>query len=253
MVENNNNLLEYILRIADNSLILGHRVSEWCGHGPNLETDIGLTNIALDLVGHARTLLEYAAEVDGQGKSADDLAFLRDVRGFKNSLLVEQPNGNFADTIARQFLFDSFNYHFYEALQQSNDSQLVAIANKSIKELSYHYRYSAEWVIRLGDGTDESFEKMQAAIEQLWTYTDELFKMDALDEAMLKAGIGVDLDLVKIYWNERVNHILSEALLSRPKDAWMQKGGKQGIHSEQMGFILAEMQWMQRAYPGLEW
>ena len=169
---NNNNLLEYILRIADNSLILGHRVSEWCGHGPSLETDIGLTNIALDLVGHARTLLDYAAEVQNLDKSADDLAFLRDVRGFKNCLLVEQPNGNFADTIARQFLFDSFNYHFYEALQESQDAQLVAIAKKSIKEIAYHYRYSAEWMIRLGDGTDESYEKMQAALEQLWTYTD---------------------------------------------------------------------------------
>lgn len=246
-------LLDYILRIADNALILGHRVSEWCGHGPNLETDIGLTNIALDLVGHARSLLQYAAEVEGKGRSEDDLAFLRDIREFKNVLLVEQPNGNFAETIARQFLYDTFNYHFYAALCNSTDKQLVAIAEKSIKELNYHYRYSAEWVIRLGDGTTESHQKMQEALNDLWPYAGELFAADEVDNAMKEAGIGVDLEAIKVLWEERVTAILKEATLDRPADGWIQKGGKQGRHTEQMGLILAEMQWMQRAYPNMEW
>ncbi|BDS11701.1 1,2-phenylacetyl-CoA epoxidase subunit PaaC [Aureispira anguillae] len=252
-MENNKALFEYILRIADNALILGHRVSEWCGHGPSLETDIGLTNIALDLVGHARVLLQYAAKVEGKGRTDDALAFTRDTREFKNVLLVEQANGNFADTMARQFLFDTFNYHFFAALCDSKDEELVAIAKKSLKELTYHYRYSAEWVIRLGDGTEESHEKMQTALNEAWDYVGELFAMDEIDQQMIQLGIGVDLNAVKELWNERVDAILTEATLAKPEDGWMQKGGKQGKHSEQMGFILTEMQWMQRAYPGLEW
>jgi ring-1,2-phenylacetyl-CoA epoxidase subunit PaaC len=252
-MEDNTALVEYILRIADNSLILGHRVSEWCGHGPSLETDIGLTNIALDLVGHARTLLQYAAKVENKGRTDDDLAFLRDIREYKNVLIVEQANGNFANTVARQFLFDTFNYHFYESLQDSKDEELASIARKSIKEIAYHYRYSAEWVIRLGDGTDESFEKMQTAIDEIWTYTDEMFEMDKIDEKMISQGTGVNLDLVKILWNERVNQVLKEAMLTRPEKGWMQRGGREGKHTEQMGYILTEMQWMQRAYPGLKW
>lgn len=252
-MEHKDALLDYVLRIADNALILGHRVSEWCGHGPNLETDIGLTNIALDLVGHSRSLLQYAAEVEGQGRTEDDLAFLRDIREFKNVLLVEQTNGNFADTIARQFLFDTFNYHFFAALCKSSDTQLVAIAEKSIKELNYHYRYSAEWVIRLGDGTDESHKKMQAAINELWPYAGELFAADDVDQYMQEAGIGVDLAAVKVLWEERITAILEEATLTRPVDGWVLKGGKQGKHSEEMGVILSEMQWMQRAYPDMEW
>lgn len=252
-MENKEALFEYVLRIADNALILGHRVSEWCGHGPSLETDIGLTNIALDLVGHARVLLQYAAQVEGKGRSEDDLAFLRDIRDFKNVLLVEQPNGNFANTIARQFLFDTFNYHFFAALSNSKDEKLVAIAKKSIKELTYHYRYSAEWVIRLGDGTEESHEKMQEALDDIWDYAGELFVADEVDAKMLEEGIGVDLEDIRPLWEERVNAILKEATLTRPKDGWIQKGGKQGKHTEQMGLVLAEMQWMQRAYPGMEW
>ena len=252
-MENKEALFEYVLRIADNALILGHRVSEWCGHGPSLETDIGLTNIALDLVGHARVLLQYAVQVEGKGRSEDDLAFLRDIRDFKNVLLVEQPNGNFANTIARQFLFDTFNYHFFAALSNSKDEKLVAIAKKSIKELTYHYRYSAEWVIRLGDGTEESHEKMQEALDDIWDYAGELFVADEVDAKMLEEEIGVDLEAIRPLWEERVNAILKEATLTRPKDGWIQKGGKQGKHTEQMGLVLAEMQWMQRAYPGMEW
>lgn len=252
-MENKEALFEYVLRISDNALILGHRVSEWCGLGPSLETDIGLTNIALDLVGHARVLLQYAAEVEGKGKSDDDLAFMRDIREFKNVLLVEQPNGNFANTIARQFLFDTFNYHFFAALANSKDEMLVAIAKKSIKEICYHYRYSAEWVIRLGDGTKESHQKMQEALNEVWDYAGELFAADEVDNKMLAEGIGVDLNAVKELWEERVMAILKEATLDKPKDGWILKGGKQGKHSEQMGFLLAEMQWMQRAYPCVEW
>lgn len=252
-MEHNDALLEYVLRLADNSLILGHRVSEWCGHGPNLETDIGLTNIALDLVGHSRSLLQYAADIEGKGRSEDDLAFMRDGREFRNALLVEQPNGNFADTIARQFFFDTWNYYVMAALCESKDEQIKAIAKKAIKEITYHYRYSAEWVIRLGDGTEESKEKMQTAIEELWDYTGELFEVDDVEAYLHEAGIGVDLQAVQQLWNERVDAVLEEATLTRPKDDWMHTGGKKGIHSEQMGFILAEMQWMQRAYPGMEW
>lgn len=252
-MEHNDALLEYTLRLADNSLILGHRVSEWCGHGPNLETDIGLTNIALDLIGHARSLLQYAAEVEGKGRTEDDLAFLRDIREFRNVLLVEQPNGNFAETIARQFFFDSFNYYVYATLCESKDKQIRAIAEKAIKEITYHYRYSAEWVIRLGDGTPESHEKMQDAINDLWDYTGELFEADDVEAYVCEAGIGVDLTKVQALWNERVNAVLEQATLTRPKDGWMQAGGKKGIHGEPMGLILAEMQWMQRAYPNMEW
>lgn len=252
-MEHNNALLEYVLRLADNALILGHRISEWCGHGPNLETDIGLTNIALDLVGHARSLLQYAAKLEGKGRTEDDLAFLRDIREFRNVLLVEQANGNFADTIARQFFFDTFNYYTFAALCESKDKQLKAIAEKAIKELTYHYRYSAEWVIRLGDGTEESHRKMQEAIDELWDYTGELFEVDDVETCMHEAGIGIDLKAIQQLWNKRVDAIFKEATLTRPKDDWMQTGGKTGIHSEQMGLILAEMQWMQRAYPNMEW
>jgi ring-1,2-phenylacetyl-CoA epoxidase subunit PaaC len=252
-VEKNKALLEYILRIADNALILGHRISDWCGHGPSLETDIGMTNIALDLIGHSRALLQYAAKVEGKGRTEDDFASFRDIREFKNLLLVEQANGNFANTIARQFLFDTYNYHFFDALQHSKDEELAAIAKKGLKEIAYHYRFSAEWVIRLGDGTDESYAKMQDALEHAWVYTEEMFDMDAIDERMIEAEIGVDLTHVKILWKERVDRVLKEGMLSEPKVAWMQKGGKKGNHGEQMGFILTEMQWMQRAYPGLEW
>lgn len=252
-MEKNKDLVEYTLRIADNALILGHRLSEWCGHGPSLETDIGLTNIALDLVGHARVLLQYAAKVEGKGRTEDDFASLRDIREFKNLLLVEQLNGHFGNTMARQFLFDTFNYYFYEALQASADTELAAIAEKSIKEIAYHYRYSAEWIIRLGDGTTESHQKMQDALNDAWVFTEELFDMDTLDQSMIEQGIGVDLAAIKVLWEKRVQHILKEATLTAPTKVWMQKGGKQGKHSEHFGFILTEMQWMQRAYPDMKW
>ncbi len=249
----NQTLLNYILQIADNSLILGSRISEWCGHGPVLEQDIALTNIALDLIGQARSLFQYAAEVEGQGRTEDDLAYLRIAREYRNVLLVEQPNGHFGTTIARQFLFDAYHYPFYKALMNSKDETLAAIAEKSLKEVTYHLRFSSEWMIRLGDGTDESHEKVQNALYDLWPYTSELFVPSETDNSALEMGIGVDLSEVKNFWNEKVDEILKIATLEKPQDGWMQSGGKQGKHSEHLGFILAEMQYLQRTYPGQEW
>ena len=246
-------LYQYVLRMADNALIIGQRLSEWCGHGPILEQDMAMTNIALDFVGQARSLFQYAAELEGSGKTEDDLAFLRDVWDFKNFLLLEQPNGDFAHTICRQFLFDAYNYYFHLELKNSTDQQLAAIAEKSLKEVTYHLRWSSEWMIRLGDGTDLSHGKIQKALDHLWMYTGEMTTADELDQTLADQGIGVDLNKIKPLWNEKVNAILKEATLTRPEDAWMQSGGKQGKHSEQLGFILAEMQYLQRAYPGQQW
>ncbi len=247
------NTLEYTLRIADDSLILGHRLSEWCGHGPILEEDIALTNIALDLVGQATNLLEYASTLDEKKRSADDLAFLRFDRDYRNLLLVEQKNEDFGVTITRQFFFDVFRKTFFEKLENSADKQLAAIAEKSLKETKYHLKHSSEWMIRLGDGTDESHTRVQAAVDDLWRFTDELFFMNEVDEALLKENIAVDLNEVKSQWITYVNEIFAEANLQVPASDWQQKGGRTGMHSEHLGFLLAEMQFMQRAYPGMEW
>ncbi len=247
-------LFEYLLQLGDNALILGHRLSEWCGYGPILEQDIALTNIALDQVGQARSLLQYAGQVEGKGRTEDNLAYLRDVWAFRNTLLVEQPNGDFAHTVVRQFLFDAFNYHLYEALKQSNDSHLRAIAEKSFKEIAYHLRYSSEWMIRLGDGTEESHHKMQDALEDLWMYSGELTEASPADNVMMEAGIAPDLRKIKPLYDEKVTAILAEATLQKPGNDWMQSGGKTGkLHSEYLGHILAELQFVQRAYPGMEW
>lgn len=246
-------LFEYTLRMADDSLILGHRVSEWCAHGPILEEDIALTNIALDLIGQATNFLEYAAKTEGGGRSADDLAFLRFDRDFRNLLLVEQKNGDFAVTITRQFFFDTFRKFFFEALQHSADKQLAAIAEKSLKETKYHFKHSSEWMIRLGDGTEESHERVQQAVNDLVRFTDELFYMDEVDQTLLKVGIAVDLEQVRTLWTSHVADVFSEATLDFPDVKWHQKGGRQGMHSEHLGYLLAEMQFMQRAYPGMEW
>lgn len=234
-------------------MILGQRLSEWCGHGPILEQDIALTNIALDFIGQARNLYQYAAKFEGKGRSEDDLAFLRDPLNYKNVLLVEQPNGNWGQTIMRQFLYDSFNFYFYNELKNSTDAQISAIGEKSLKEIKYHLRYSSEWTVRLGDGTEESHNKMQDALNDLWMYSGELCTPDALDEEMAAAGIGVDLNKIRPLVVEKVDATLTKATLQKPENNWMQSGGKQGSHSEHLGFILAEMQFMQRAYPGAEW
>ena len=247
------NLFDYTLRIADNALILGHRLSEWCGHGPVLEQDIAMTNIALDLIGQARSLYQYAAEVQNEGNTEDDIAYLRDVFDFKNVLLVEQPNGDFAHTIARQFLFSAFQLPFYQQLLASKDDILRGVAEKAVKEVAYHLRWSSEWVIRLGDGTAESHQRMQKAMDNLWTYSGEALIADALDNWAHTEGVGVDLKNIQNAFEETINSVLAEATLTKPINNFMQKGGKQGRHTEHLGFILAEMQFMQRAYPNSVW
>ncbi|MCK8480821.1 1,2-phenylacetyl-CoA epoxidase subunit PaaC [Psychroserpens algicola] len=249
----NENLYNYILGIADNSLILGQRMGELCGHGPTLETDIACTNISLDLFGQVRSYYQYAAKIAGDDRTEDDIAMLRKEREYKNVLLVEQPNTDFAYTIGRQFLFDVYHLAFLAELQKSNDLTLSAIANKCIKEVSYHERFSSDWVKRLGDGTEESNQKMQAAINDLWTYTDELFHQTEADKAMVAEGVGVDVTQLKEKYYKQVNALLKEANLEIPESKWFQKGGKEGIHTEHLGYLLSDLQYMQRTYPNMEW
>jgi ring-1,2-phenylacetyl-CoA epoxidase subunit PaaC len=246
-------LVEYLIRIGDNSLIMGHRMSEWCGHGPILEQDIALINIALDHIGQAKNWLDLACEVEGKGRTSDDLAYHRDAFDFRNVLLCEQPNGNWGDTLVRGFFFDTWNYFFNKLLTQSSNEKIAAIATKSLKEISYHKNYSADWIIRLGDGTEESHTKMQEALNELWMYTGELFAMDEVDEMMVKEKIGIDLLVVKKEWDKVIDEVLAEATLKKPESTWMQKGGKKGIHTEHLGYILAEMQFLPRAYPESKW
>lgn len=248
-----NQLINYILHLADNTLILGHRNSEWCGHGPVLEQDIAITNISLDLIGQARSFYQYAAQLIGGETTEDSLAYLRDNREFKNCLLVEQPNGDWAQTVFRQFLFSNYQNLMYQELQHSKDEQLAAIAVKSLKEVTYHLRWSSEWIIRLGDGTKESHRRMLNAIDALWMYAGELFIPVDYETAAAEAGIGVDMSRLKFTWEEKIKEIFSEATLPFPAKAFDQTGGKTGKHSEHLGYILAELQFMQRAYPGCEW
>jgi len=247
------NLYNYILGIADNSLILGQRMGELCGHGPSLETDIACTNISLDLFGQVRSYFQYAAKIAGDNRTEDDIAMLRKEREYKNVLLVEQPNTNFAYTIGRQFLFDVYHLAFLAELQKSSDLTFSAIANKCIKEVSYHERFSSDWVKRLGDGTNESNKKMQEAINDLWTYTDELFHQTEADKAIVSEGVGVDVTKLKDGFYKHVNDLLVEANLQVPESKWFQKGGKEGIHSEHLGYLLSDLQYMQRTYPNMEW
>ncbi len=247
------NLYKYILGIADNSLILGQQLGALTGHGPSLETDIACTNISLDLFGQVRSYYQYAAKIKGEGATEDSIAFLRTERKYLNVLLVEQPDTDFAYTIGRQFLFDVYHFLFLNELQKSHDVTLSAIAKKSIKEVSYHQRFSSDWVKRLGDGTEESKLRMQNAISDLWTYTDELFHQTEADKAMVEEQIAVDVTTLKDKYYETVNAILTEATLEIPESKWFQKGGKKGIHTEYLGYILSDMQYMQRAYPNMEW
>lgn len=246
--------VEFLLRLGDNALVLGHRLSEWCGHAPVLEEDIAMTNVALDLIGQARLLYSHAGAVEGKGRDEDAIAYLRDVLDWRNCLLVEQPNGDFADTMARQFLFDVWNFEVFSALTKSTDEQLAAIAAKALKEVSYHRRHSGDWVIRLGDGTEESRSRMIAALDRVWGFTDELFQMDETDRAALQAGIGVDLEALRPAWEAYVGAVLAEAGLEKPAVTWSVKGGRtKGHHSEHLGYLLAELQFMQRAYPNSTW
>ncbi|MDA7429977.1 phenylacetate-CoA oxygenase subunit PaaC [Primorskyibacter aestuariivivens] len=247
-------LFEYLLRLGDNTLVLGHRVSEWCGHAPVLEEDIALANTALDLIGQTQMWLGYAGEVEGQGRSADDLAFLRDVWDFRNVLLTEQPNGDFGQTMMRQMLFDLWHDLTLESLSESSDPRVAEIAVKAAKEVRYHLERSSDTVIGLGDGTAESHGRMQAALDLLWPYIGEMFTPDAVDDAALQAGIGPDMVQIETRYRARLAELLGAATLSAPDAPFSQKGGKSGMrHSEHLGHMLTQMQWLQRAYPGATW
>lgn len=252
-IETESPRLLYTLRRADNALVLGHRLSEWCGHGPMLEEDIALTNIALDLIGEARSLYAYAGTVEGKGRDEDQLAYLRDAAGFRNILLVEQPNEDFAHTIVRQFFYSAFMHPYWDAMTGSADETLSGVAGKSVKEAAYHLRHASEWLIRFGDGTEESHARAVAAVEELWPYTGEMFEVDAADEALIDRRIVADPRKIKPAWDATVEAVLAEATLARPADGWMQTGGRSGRHSEHLGHLLAEMQFLQRAYPGAKW
>ena len=267
-------LINYTLHLADNSLILGHRNSEWAGHGPVLEQDIAISNIALDLIGQARNFYQYAATLinkavlqsgtkapspigEGVGGEVteDTLAYLRDAHDFKNCLLVEQTNGDWAKTILRQFFFSTYQFFLYQQLKNSKDETIAAIAEKSLKEVTYHLRWSSEWVIRLGDGTEESHARMLKAVDELWMYTNEIFEASSYELIAASKGYGVDVSLLKIEWQKKVKDIFDEATLPSPfgEGLGVRWFGKEGKHSEHLGFILAEMQFLQRAYPNSEW
>ena len=244
---------EFLLRLADDHLILGHRLSEWCGHAPMLEEDLAMPNMALDLMGQARALYQYAAEVEGKGRTEDDFAYLRREREYRNCLLAERPNGDFAHTMLRQFLFAAFMEPFWKGLMNSTDETLAGIAAKAVKEVAYHIRHSGEWVVRLGDGTEESARRMKAAAEELAPYVGELFETDDVTEAMTVAGIAPDPASLKPEFDRIVGAVFAEAGLDVPVAAWPQTGGRQGRHGEAMGYLLAELQYMQRTYPGAVW
>lgn len=268
--------LPYILRLADDALITGQRLGEWTGHGPILEQDIALTNAGLDHLGRARSLYQYAAELFNQmpkdqqltyftsvaiqdkinagvAIDEDSLAYLRDGWDFKNVLLTERPNIDWAYTVARGFFFDAFNFFYFTALSKSTDATLAAVAEKSLKEVTYHLRWSSEWVIRLGDGTDESHQRMQQAINDTWSFTGEMFVATDYETAMQQAGIAPDLQQVHMQWTARVNAVLAEATIALPAGTWMQRGGKEGKHTEELGYMLTELQFMQRTYPNMQW
>lgn len=243
----------YTLRLGDNALILGHRLSELCSKAPFIEEDLALTNIALDMIGRAQALLKYAADIEGKGNTDDDIAYRRAENNYYNHLITEQPNGDFAHTITRQLFVSVFEYLFYSELEKSKDETLAAIAKKVSKEVKYHMQHAVDWTIRLGDGTEESHKRMQTAINDLWMYTGELFEMDEVDMLLMREGIAIDLIPVKAHWYTYIKSTLGEATLTLPEDLYMQTGSKKGIHTENLGHILSEMQYLQRAYPDAKW
>ena len=252
-MEKNKALFQYCLRLSDDALILGHRLSELCSKGPFLEEDLALTNISLDLIGRAQAILIYAGDVEGKNQSEDDLAYRREEREYRNHLITEQPNGDFAHVIARQLYVSTFELFFYQELEKSKDATLAAIASKTIKEIKYHFQHASDWTIRLGDGTRESHVRIQKAINDLWSYTGELFEMDELENYLLREGICVDKIPLKTRWLKKINNILSLATIIPPMDTFMQTGTRLGIHSEHLGHILSEMQYLQRTYPDAKW
>ncbi len=247
-------LFEFLLRLADDRLVLGHRTSEWCGHGPILEEDIALANLALDHIGQANNLLEYAAEVENEGRDADDLAYFRNTREFRNIKMVELPIGDFGFTIVRELLFSAFNLHYLDRLKQTSDKQLAGLASKAYSETQYHLRHSKQWTLRLGDGTDESHRRIQSSLNELWPYTGELFDEDEIEEHLVFELNIPNKEPVRSGWNQTINEVLEEAGLERPADdQYMQSGGRTGFHTEHLGSMLAEMQQLPRAYPDAEW
>ena len=246
-------LVLYVLRRADDALILGHRLSEWCGHAPMMEEDMAMANMGLDLLGQARELYSYAAKVEGKDNDEDKLAYLRDVRQYRNLLLLEQPNGDFARTMTRQFFYAAFSDLYWRAMMNSRDATLAAVAAKSEKESAYHLRHSSEWMVRLGDGTDESHRRAQTAVDDLWAFTGEMFAVDDSERGLIDAGIAVDPETLRASWLQTVSRVLDEATLARPQNDWMQQGGRDGRHSEHLGHLLSELQSMQRAFPGATW
>ena len=245
---------ECLLRLGDSTLILAQRLAGWCGKARALEEDIALSNVALDLIGQTRLWLAYAGEVEGAGRTEDQLAYLRDAHEFRNLLLVEQPNGNYADTLVRQFFFDAWHHPLLESLAGSTDARIAGIAAKAVKEVAYHLRRSGDLVVRMGDGTAESHARAQAAADRLWMYTGEMFERDGVDDAMIAEGVCGDAAALREPWLAQVREVFAEATLTMPApDAWMQTGGRRGRHTEQLGYILAEMQFLQRAYPGAQW
>src|SRR6201992_2101163 len=246
-------LLLYTLRGADDALILGHRLSEWCVHAPAMEEDMALANMGLDLLGQARELYTYAAKVEGKGNDEDKFAYLRDVRQYRNLLLMEQPNGDFARTMVRQFFYSAFADLYWRAMMKASDATLAAIAAKSEKESAYHLRHSSEWMVRLGDGTAESHARAQTAIDDLWAFTGEMFETDDAERALIQSGVATDPLALQSQWLKTVSAIVNEATLSLPGSAWMQKGGRSGRHSEHLGHLLSKLQSMQRTFPGASW
>lgn len=248
-------LFEYFLRLGDDLLIMGHRLSEWCGHAPILEEDIALANISLDCLGQATALLKEASQLENKNRTEDDIAFFRETTEFKNLLITELPRGDFGFTIARQFLFDAYSYFLYEKLQESDSEPLKGIAQKAYKEIKYHLRHSHEWVLRLGDGTDESHDKIQSSFDELWTYTGEFFDFDEVENSLWKQGIIPDYSKdFKIKWENLVHSVFEDATLTVPdNNQFMIKGGRKGIHSEHLGHLLSEMQIVARSFPGARW
>ncbi|WCE30902.1 1,2-phenylacetyl-CoA epoxidase subunit PaaC [Vibrio sp. SCSIO 43137] len=245
--------VNYLLQLADTNLILSHRLAEWCGVAPELEIDMAWANIGLDLLGEARNCYQYAAELEGQGKTEDDYAYLREEREYKNLLIAERPNEGFDVSVVRQFLYDHFHILQLQSLQQSSDEQLAAIAKKSLKEVSYHLRYTSGWIERLGDGTELSNQKIQAALDSLWSFTEEMFIPGAEEQALAEAGVIADMSQLKAQWLENVQADLSKSNLTLPELRYAHTGGKEGKHSEYLGFVLAELQYMQRTYPNQQW
>ncbi|MBL4802457.1 MAG: phenylacetate-CoA oxygenase subunit PaaC [Emcibacter sp.] len=247
-------LVQYTAQIADNGLIIGHRMSEWCFRAPAIEMEMALMNCALDMIGQARELYSYAAKTQGEGKTEDDFAYLRDERDFRNALLTEIPNGDWGDTIVRLFFMSAYNELFFKALATSTDAELAAIGTKSLKEVTYHLRFSSEWLIRLGDGTEESHTRVQKSIDDLWIFTGELFTMTDAENMLLTDGISVDVTTLKTPWDQKISEVLTRATLTVPTNDWAQLGSKsEGLHTEHFGYIITEMQYLQRRYPGCEW